>query len=732
MIKSIAHLGRAATRRVLGPVLILVVATVAIAVAAGSAAVLQVDSQTIAEADARLDRHATDLAQDLDGRLSKVRDDIRLAAQNDVLDRAALDDPAAWSPVDRAAVDGVVTYLGERDVLEEACVLGPAGNEVACWADGRALPLEELPTVASDEAAFRSTMSLSNDLVHMTAPFVRAGGGDYVIGLSSPIVRADGSKAGIVRVRVPLAWLTDELALNPFGGSAYSFILNGRGRLEAHPRIDDYRRAADLPTGRTAEFPPASAIGSRSWEFVLTTIAASGEGALTFDEGGQNYRLAYRPLLGSDRSVVSVVPESELYAEVQRGRENLLITVGPMVALMVVLIALFAVRLAWSNRRFAAASQASAELATRVRDENERTQASIVKLLDEVSGAADGDLTVEAEVTSDVTGAIADSFNYTISQLRELVQDVQTTTSRVATSALQLQAASVRLAESGGAQAEQIGTTLQTVGSMASSIERVSSDASQSAKVAERSLTAATDGARAVAATIEGMNRIRERVQETGQRTKRLGERSQEIGEAVTLIDEIADRTSILALNASIQAAAAGDAGRGFTVVAEEIQRLAEQSADATKRIALLVKAIQSETGETVVSMDEATREVVDGSALADQAGRALAEIESVSDQLAAIVGSISEAAGDQARQTTELARSIGEISVVTNQNALGATESADEMGALVRSADRLRESVSAFRLSREWKTDDQPTGRPAGVVDLGDHEGDQATDNAA
>jgi methyl-accepting chemotaxis protein len=732
MLSSIAHLGRSATRRVLGPVVILVVATVAIAVAAGSVAVLQVDTQSIADANARLDRHATELAADLDARLVKVRDDLRLAAQNDILNRAPLADPAAWNPADRASVDDVVSYLSRRDLLAEACILGPTGIEVSCWVDGKILAPEALPSVVSDADAFRKTMDLSDDLVHMTDPFVRPRGTEYLIGLSSPIVRPDGTKAGAVRVRVPLSWLTDEIALQPFGGSAYAFILNGRGRLEAHPRIDDYRRAADLSTGPTAQFPPANILGSRSWEFVLTTIFAGGDGALTFDENGVNYRLAYRPLLGSGRSIVSVVPEPELYAQVQRSRENLLSTVGPLVLLMVVMIALFAARLSWSNRRSAMARRASEELAARVREENERTQASIVKLLDEVSGAADGDLTVEAEVTTDVTGAIADSFNYTIGQLRELVQDVQMTTSRVATSALQLQAASVRLAESGGSQAQQIGSTLQTVDQMASSIERVSSDAGQSAEVAERSLAAATDGARAVSATIEGMGRIRERVQETSQRTKRLGERSQEIGEAVTLIDEIADRTSILALNASIQAAAAGDAGRGFTVVAEEIQRLAERSAEATKRISLLVKAIQSETGETVVSMDEATREVVEGSALADQAGQALAEIESVSGQLAAIVGSISAAADDQARKTTELARSIGEISVVTNQNAKGATESADEMGALVRSADRLRNSVSAFRLVREYmEGDSSPVPATGDPAKAGTTDGEQA-ENAA
>ncbi len=269
------------------------------------------------------------------------------------------------------------------------------------------------------------------------------------------------------------------------------------------------------------------------------------------------------------------------------------------------------------------------------RKERDKLQASIVKLLEDVSSVADGNLTVQAEVTSDITGAIADAFNFTITQLRTLVENVQKTTQEVTVSALELQQASGRLAELSVKQGSQITETMGTVGEIAGSIERVSADGQESSRVARQSLANARSGTELVASMIKGMNRIRERVQETGRRTKRLGERSQEIGEIVQLIDDIADRTSILALNASIQAASAGEAGRGFTVVSEEIQRLAERSAEATKRIAVLVKTIQSETNETVVSMEDATREVVEGSGLADRAGNALQEIQSVAQHLA-------------------------------------------------------------------------------------------------
>jgi twitching motility protein PilJ len=337
---------------------------------------------------------------------------------------------------------------------------------------------------------------------------------------------------------------------------------------------------------------------------------------------------------------------------------------------------------------------------SQTRKERDKLQASIVKLLEDVSSVADGNLAVQAEVTADVTGAIADAFNFTVGQLRTLVENVQKTTQEVTISATELQQTSGRLAQMSVAQAGQIGETMTTVGEIALSIERVSADGQESARVARQSLANARAGTEMVAEMIKGMNRIRERVQETGRRTKRLGERSQEIGEIVQLIDDIADRTSILALNASIQAASAGEAGRGFTVVSEEIQRLAERSAEATKRIGVLVKTIQSETNETVVSMEEATREVVDGSAMADRAGNALQEIQSVAQHLAELVESISIASEQQAEKSSTLAKSIGEISVVTNQSALGASESAEEIGVLVNRAERLRDSVSAFRLS--------------------------------
>ena len=333
------------------------------------------------------------------------------------------------------------------------------------------------------------------------------------------------------------------------------------------------------------------------------------------------------------------------------------------------------------------------------REERDQIQQSISKLLVEVGGVADGDLTKEAEVSTDVTGAIADSFNYMIEQLRKVISNVQDSTVQVSSSANEIHATAEHLASGTESQAEQIVNTSAAIDEMAVSIQQVSENAALSTSVAQQALQNAKQGAEAVYNTIDGMNRIRDQVQETAKRIKRLGESSQEIGQIIQLIDDIADRTSILALNASIQAAMAGDAGRGFAVVAEEVERLAVRSTDATKKIATLVKTIQSETGEAVNAMEKGIKEVVDGSRLANQAGKSLTEIEGVSKQLADLIQSISLASKQQARGSEALAKSMGEISQITQQTAAGTKQAAVSVNGLASLADELRSSVSTFRL---------------------------------
>ena len=333
------------------------------------------------------------------------------------------------------------------------------------------------------------------------------------------------------------------------------------------------------------------------------------------------------------------------------------------------------------------------------REERDGIQRSIVQLLDEVSGVADGDLTREAEVTADVTGAIADSFNLMISELRRIISTARDTTVQVSSTASQIQSTTEHLAAGSEQQSLQLAGTSATVDELAVSVAQVSESSVQAANVADQALSTAKQGAEAVTKTIEGMSSIRQQVQETAKRIKRLGESSQEVGEIVQLIGDIADRTSILALNASIQAAMAGEAGRGFAVVAEEVERLAERSAEATKRIGTLIKSIQSETTEAVAAMEATTREVVGGSALANEAGQSLDAIQNVSNRLAEIIQSISLAAKQQARGSEGVARSMNEISQVTQRTAAGTRQAAVSIRHLAELADDLRDSMDRFRL---------------------------------
>lgn len=332
-------------------------------------------------------------------------------------------------------------------------------------------------------------------------------------------------------------------------------------------------------------------------------------------------------------------------------------------------------------------------------EQKDAMQSHIEKLLDEVSAVAEGDLRVEAEVTAGTLGSVADSFNYMIEELRRIIGAVQATTVEVSTSALQLRQSSERLAAGSAHQSAQIAETTLAVRSMDESIQRVAENASLSRQVAENGLTNAQRGGEAVAKTIASMNRIRVNVQETAKKVKQLGESSQEIGDIVKLIEDIADKTDLLALNAAIQAELAGEHGRGFAVLADEVRRLAERATASTKQIASLVKGIQSETQEAVTAMEESTREVVAGSQLADEAGQALLSIDHVMAQLAQRIAAISEATATQAEASAQITVTMRDISDVTTQANVSTIEAAEKVGYLDQVANRLRTSVSAFRL---------------------------------
>ena len=332
--------------------------------------------------------------------------------------------------------------------------------------------------------------------------------------------------------------------------------------------------------------------------------------------------------------------------------------------------------------------------------QNRENQTAIQRLLDEISNLANGDLTVRAQVTEHMTGAIADSINYTIDELRRLVAGITSASLQVTSATQEAESVSSRLLQAAGKQASEIQNAGQSVQKMAQSMSEVSSKATDSSKVAESSVHAAQKGAQAVQNAIRGMNDIRVQIQETSKRIKRLGESSQEIGEIVQLISDITEQTNVLALNAAIQAASAGEAGRGFTVVAEEVQRLAERSGEATKHISAIVKSIQRDTQEAVEAMERSTQNVVQGTKTADEADHSLREIGAVSRQLASLIESISQATREQAASASKVAANMKVILGITQLTSDGTKQTATSAAKLTALADGLKSSVAGFKLA--------------------------------
>ena len=347
------------------------------------------------------------------------------------------------------------------------------------------------------------------------------------------------------------------------------------------------------------------------------------------------------------------------------------------------------------------------------RVENDRNQQAIMRLLDEMSNLAEGDLTVQATVSEDITGAIADSVNYAVEALRKLVTTINQSAIQLDGAARQTQALASHLARASNAQSKQVGAATESIGAVASSIEEVSGNAERAADVARHSVDVAHKGGDAVRRTIDGMNTIRETIQETSKRIKRLGESSQEISNIVELISDIAEQTNILALNASIQASMAGEAGRGFAVVADEVQRLAERAANATKQIEVLVRTIQTDTNEAVVSMERSTTDVVGGALLAENAGAALLEIEQVSNQIASLVQNISASARGQSSASQNIARNMQVLREISAQSADSTSATSQSIAKLADLAAALRKSSSGFRLPGNTES----TGMQRGVA---------------
>jgi twitching motility protein PilJ len=363
-----------------------------------------------------------------------------------------------------------------------------------------------------------------------------------------------------------------------------------------------------------------------------------------------------------------------------------------VLTLLVVVVKIF-------NEEAAERNIESESLRERAETERNASQEAILRLMNEMGDLADGDLTVRATVTEDITGAIADSVNYTVEELSVLVKRINDAATRVTGASAAAQNTTDELLSATETQSQEIRSASSSVLDMAQSMTNVSVNASESARVALNALSAAQKGSAAVTNSIKGMNEIRQQIQETSKRIKRLGESSQEIGEIVELISDITEQTNVLALNAAIQAASAGEAGRGFTVVAEEVQRLAERSAEATKQIAAIVKTIQTDTHDAVSAMENSTQGVVEGAQLSDAAGQALEEISNVSKNLADLIQSISGDTEKQAAVATDVAKLMQNILHITEQTTTGTRQTAGSIGELAELASELKGSVSGFKV---------------------------------
>ena len=402
-------------------------------------------------------------------------------------------------------------------------------------------------------------------------------------------------------------------------------------------------------------------------------------------------KLAIHEIANKNEAILSMT--SELDDEIQ---EHGLYVDSIIDALIYILGAGVALTLIFFARLL---QQSSRNQALASKHEVDKTQKAIHKLLSDMRKIADGDLTVRTNVTHPTTGAIADAINYTIEELHTLVEQVNQATALVVKSSDQAQYVSSGLLNAAQQQSFRIEETTLAVVGMMESITEISDLATESARVAKQSLMTAEKGTTAVRESIAGMNEIRTHIQDTSKRIKRLGESSQEIGEIVALITDITDQTNVLALNVALQATAAGEAGHGFTVIAQEVQRLAERSAEASKQISELIVTIQGDTQDAIEAMERSTLGVAKGTKRSDAAGRALEEIEEVSKQLAQLVANIFDITHTQTQTANTVVANMEEILHITRQNTQGTLQTTASIRQITGFASELKASVSNFKV---------------------------------
>ncbi|MGY0560131.1 MULTISPECIES: methyl-accepting chemotaxis protein [unclassified Luteimonas] len=557
-----------------------------------------------------------------------------------------------WEPIQQNA---------QQVIDSQEVVLGLAGNAERFnrGVPGLQAQLDELVRAMSNTGSPASQVYMALREVVLTGDMVRfvtqiQAGGEGAVGAADTLQR----RASLFeQVRVGLREGDENLNVQPLTNASALAALTSVDELweEIRPALDAILAAADSLAGAQG---------------AATSITAGSDQLLADSESLFQAFTAFGSL--SDTSILGNV-----WISILSGLATLAAIVGLVFSL---------------NRAQRERYETTMEL-------NNRNQEAIMRLLDEMGSLAEGDLTVKATVTEDMTGAIADSINFAVEQLRNLVQTINDTSVQVSSSAQETQATAMHLAEAAEHQAREITSASNRITEIAANIGQVSKNSAESADVAQRSVQIATKGAGVVRETIAGMDSIRDQIQETSKRIKRLGESSQEIGSIVELINDISEQTNILALNAAIQAASAGEAGRGFAVVADEVQRLAERASSATKRIEALVETIQTDTNEAVSSMEQTTSEVVSGARLAEDAGTALGEIESVSTSLADLIQGISNAARQQSDAASSITQTMDTIQSITAQTSQGANQTAESIGNLAQLAADLRRSVADFKL---------------------------------
>jgi twitching motility protein PilJ len=428
-----------------------------------------------------------------------------------------------------------------------------------------------------------------------------------------------------------------------------------------------------------------------------TLVESNGQREATDEKLAQARQAAREISVTAERLLTGAQQVASGYQNIERAQNEVLLGAVALSAFALVCLLLIGRIVVDDAEHRAFESQQAASANEHA---NQRTQDAILRLLDEMGSLAQGDLTVRANIDDEVTGAIADSVNFAVDELRRLVAGINDATTQVAAASSQAQTITSELLGATQRQSQEITETGSAITAMTASILQVSERAVQSARVADQSLSAATQGASAVHRAIEGMDGIREQIQETAKRIKRLAESSQEIGAIVDLITDITEQTNVLALNAAIQATSAGSAGRGFTLVAEEVQRLAERSAGATKQIGSIVKTIQSDTQDAIAAMERSTQGVVEQTRLADDAGQALTQIDEVSRRLATLIGDISAASNEQAQAAARISKTMQDILLVTELTTDGTRRTADSTARLAGMAAQLKQSIAGFKLS--------------------------------